>query len=278
MSGAGYVNKRQVPFTQLANAMLRDKLLSLKAKGLLSMMLSFPDGWQYYMKHLEEQSSDGREAHQNAMKDLITAGYVVRTAAADPGTGRLNGWTYEVSDERESRQAGKPSDGKPATINNYSKKTDYKKTLKDGAENRSASENPAIQTTPSREETGTAQQGESGKEATSLDTVPGAAVLVIPGALAALPGFAEAWGEWVSYRRERRLTCAAVVLRGQLSRLGKNADPVGMLTFSRENGYQGVFAPNAKGKPQTTEEANSRAAQRASDIYTMLQEETNAVF
>ena len=82
----------------------------------------------------------------------------------------------------------------------------------------------------------------------------------------------------MSYRRERRLTCAAVVLRGQLSRLGKNADPVGMLTFSRENGYQGVFAPNAKGKPQTTEEANSRAAQRASDIYTMLQEETNAVF
>lgn len=137
--------------------------------------------------------------------------------------------------------------------------------LKDGAENRSASENLADQVTLSRAETGTARRGESGKEATSLDTVPGSAALVIPGALAALPGFAEAWGEWVSYRRQRRLTCAVVVLRGHLSRLGKNADPVGMLTFSRENGYQGVFAPNAKGKPQNMQEANDKFIQGMAD-------------
>lgn len=150
--GIRNANQRRKRFTMLANAMLRDAELSLKAKGLLGVMLSFPDDWTYYMGHLETQSSDGREAHQNAMKELLAAGYVKRSVAKNPETGRLSGWEYEVSDEREtvgretvgreSRLTGKPSDGKAATTKTDSTKTYQTKTDPKGAEN-SAKENPA---------------------------------------------------------------------------------------------------------------------------------------
>lgn len=132
MTAPGIINtnKRRERFTMLANAMLRDPALSLKAKGLLGVMLSFPDDWRYYMTHLETQSSDGRESHQTAMKELIAAGYITRFPAKDPETGRLKGWEYRVTDERSTRQTGKPSDGKPATTNTDSTKTDNTKTEK----------------------------------------------------------------------------------------------------------------------------------------------------
>ena len=43
-------------YTVMSNVHLRDKALSLKAKGLLSLILSLPDDWQYNVKGLAERS------------------------------------------------------------------------------------------------------------------------------------------------------------------------------------------------------------------------------
>ena len=64
-------------FTVMANQHLRDKNLSLKAKGLLSMFLSLPETWSYSIKGLARICKEGVDAIRTALKELIQAGYVV---------------------------------------------------------------------------------------------------------------------------------------------------------------------------------------------------------
>lgn len=61
----------------MSNAHLRDRGLSLKAKGLLSMMLSLPDDWSYSYKGLASISKEGVTAIKSAMDELRERGYVV---------------------------------------------------------------------------------------------------------------------------------------------------------------------------------------------------------
>jgi hypothetical protein len=93
-----FQNKGRKNFTMLANAMLRNPGMSLKAKGLLGVMLSFPDDWKYYLTHIETQSSDGKDSHRAALKELMDFGYVIRRPLRTE-KGRLAGYEYEVSDE-----------------------------------------------------------------------------------------------------------------------------------------------------------------------------------
>ena len=65
-------------FTVMTNHHLRNKKLSLKAKGLQSLMLSLPDGWDYTMKGLASICKDGVDSIASALKELEVAGYVVR--------------------------------------------------------------------------------------------------------------------------------------------------------------------------------------------------------
>jgi hypothetical protein len=141
----GFYNPEgRVSFVQISNNALKDVRLSLKAKGLLALMLTFREGWEYYMTQLETLSRDGREAHQSAMKELVDFRYVEKTTKNDPATGKLCGWHYSVTDQptepdaqdgkavkRENRLTVKPSDGKPATNNTNPKNTKNKNTNKD---------------------------------------------------------------------------------------------------------------------------------------------------
>jgi len=62
---------------------LRDKRLSLKAKGLLSMMLSFPENWKYTEKGLAKVSKEKVDAVKTALHELEEAGYLSRTMERD---------------------------------------------------------------------------------------------------------------------------------------------------------------------------------------------------
>lgn len=66
-------------YTVMANYHLRDKEISLKAKGLLSVMLSLPSEWDYTLAGLAFISKEGVDAIRTAVKELENAGYVVRT-------------------------------------------------------------------------------------------------------------------------------------------------------------------------------------------------------
>ena len=70
-------------YTVMSNHHLRSKNLSLKAKGLLSQMLSLPDDWDYTLKGLAAINKESVDAIRTAIWELEDAGYVVRTRVRD---------------------------------------------------------------------------------------------------------------------------------------------------------------------------------------------------
>ena len=118
----------------------------------------------------------------------------------------------------------------------------------------------------------------------SLETVPRrraapAEMPEMPASLAVLPGMPEAWGEWMTYRRERKLATAPSTAKGMFVNLQKyhaeGLNPVEVIRNSIDQGYQGLFP--AKGhivkfqpRPRTTEEANEK-------FVAGFQENVNAV-
>ena len=85
--------ERTKNFTVMSNHHFKNKKLSLKAKGLLSLMLSLPDDWNYSMKGLATLSKDGIDSVRTAMKELENQGYVEKDrsrneAGCYQGTGK----------------------------------------------------------------------------------------------------------------------------------------------------------------------------------------------
>ena len=75
--------ERTRDFTVMSNYHLRDKNLSLKAKGLLSLMLSLPEDWDYTLSGLARICQEGKDAIRGAISELERAGYVWRRQTID---------------------------------------------------------------------------------------------------------------------------------------------------------------------------------------------------
>lgn len=94
------VNKTK-DYTVMANYHFRDKNLSLKAKGLLSMMLSLPDGWGYSVEGLVKLSADGRASVMAALNELEKFNYLKRSRARDL-SGKLGEAVYDIFEQPKS--------------------------------------------------------------------------------------------------------------------------------------------------------------------------------
>ena len=70
--------ERTKNYTVMSNHHFKNKNLSLKAKGLLSLMLSLPDNWNYNMHGLAFLSRDGIDSVRSAIQELEHSGYVQR--------------------------------------------------------------------------------------------------------------------------------------------------------------------------------------------------------
>jgi hypothetical protein len=76
-------------------AAIRDKRLSLKARGLHQLILSHPDTWEVNEKELVGQSDkDGRDSFRSAIKELLDAGYLEYAQQREGG--RFGGGVYNV--------------------------------------------------------------------------------------------------------------------------------------------------------------------------------------
>lgn len=107
-----------VPFAQIANAMLRDKRLSFKARGILAMVLSHAEEWDAQRDWIENQSDhDGRAAVQSALNELTKFGYrrVGKEQQADGTFRTVVLWFHEPEENDLSiiRPTENPTDGKP---------------------------------------------------------------------------------------------------------------------------------------------------------------------
>lgn len=104
-------------FTVMSNAHFRDKRLSLKAKGLLSQMLSLPAEWDYTVKGLCSINKENESAIQSALHELEQTGYLVRTRRQDE-RGRFD-CIYDIYEQPQDKKTvgGKSVTENPATEN-----------------------------------------------------------------------------------------------------------------------------------------------------------------
>lgn len=82
-------------FTIMSNTHFKERGMSLKAKGLLSLMLSLPDDWSYNIKGLCALSKDGKDSVMSALSELEKFGYLTRTRETD-SKGRFSGVRYDI--------------------------------------------------------------------------------------------------------------------------------------------------------------------------------------
>lgn len=82
-------------YTIMANYHLQDNRLSLKAKGLLSVMLALPPEWDYTLKGLTRISMEGISAIRAAILELEAAGYVTRARVRNEA-GQLTDTEYTI--------------------------------------------------------------------------------------------------------------------------------------------------------------------------------------
>ena len=110
------VNKTR-DYTVMSNHHFKDKSLSLKAKGLLSQMLSLPDDWDYTVEGLCLINRESKTSIQSALKELEEGRYLIRTRVQDE-LGRF-GYEYDIY---EQPQIDKPQTDLPQTENPYTDK------------------------------------------------------------------------------------------------------------------------------------------------------------
>ena len=109
-------------YTVMSNHHLRNHTLSLKAKGLLSQMLSLPEDWDYTLQGLAQINKESIDAIREAVRELERAGYIKRSRERDE-RGCLRGTVYTIYEQPhaeptpEEPTQEKPAQEKPALDN-----------------------------------------------------------------------------------------------------------------------------------------------------------------
>ena len=111
---AVYRVERTRDYTVMSNHHLKDTALSLKAKGLLSMFLSFPDDWNYSTRGLAAICKEGVEAIGNTIKELEKAGYIVRRQLRG-ANGRITDTEYIIYEQPQEPERTGPDMDRPDT-------------------------------------------------------------------------------------------------------------------------------------------------------------------
>lgn len=106
-------------YTIMSNHHLRNKTLSLKAKGLLSLMLSLPEDWDYTTRGLASICKEGVDSVCATVRELEAAGYIIRRRIRDKN-GQMRGMEYTVLEEPKPPQPepeqAEPSCAKPEQV------------------------------------------------------------------------------------------------------------------------------------------------------------------
>ena len=115
-------------FTVMSNYHFKEKGMSLKAKGLLSLMLSLPDDWNYSISGLVTLSKDGKDSVMSALAELEEFKYLVRNRTTN-SKGQFSGIEYNIFEQpqtenpiadkqkEEKQKAEKSNAEKPPQLN-----------------------------------------------------------------------------------------------------------------------------------------------------------------
>lgn len=99
---AVYRTQKQSNYSIIDNAFLKDKRLSLQAKGLLTFMLSLSADWDYTIAGFSAIFREGKDAIRSAIRELEVAGYLVRTQTTNDN-GQYGKNVYDIYERPELR-------------------------------------------------------------------------------------------------------------------------------------------------------------------------------
>ena len=175
-------------YTVMSNHHLRNKALSLKAKGLLSQMLSLPEDWDYTLAGLSYINREKIDAIREAVRELERAGYIQRSRERDE-KGRLRGTDYIIYEQPpnldlptlenptlgnptlENPTQEKPTLENPMQLNKDIQKTDLPKKEKSNTDLSSNHSIPILSPNPSPLREETAEPERKGTEAADAYSV-----------------------------------------------------------------------------------------------------------
>ena len=103
-------------YTVMSNHHLRNAGLSLKSKGLLSMMLSLPEDWNYTTRGLAKICKEGTDSIGSALKELERAGYIYRCQTVDKA-GKFSSNEYIIRERPVPVPPAGPSSALPSSEN-----------------------------------------------------------------------------------------------------------------------------------------------------------------
>ena len=148
----------------MSNHHLRNKELTLKAKGLLSQMLSLPEDWDYTLAGLSHINREQIDAIREAVRELERAGYIVRSRDRD-AKGRLRGADYVIYEQpqlppkpdlptlenptQENPTLEKPTQENPMQLNKEVQRTNLSKKEKSNTDTQSTHSIPILSPDPS---------------------------------------------------------------------------------------------------------------------------------
>ncbi|WP_287587215.1 DUF6017 domain-containing protein [Mogibacterium sp.] len=153
-------------YTIMSNHHLRNKELTLKAKGLLSQMLSLPENWDYTLAGLSHINKESIDAIRTAVLELEKAGYIKRSQGRDE-KGKMTAITYTIYEQPQSPVLNYPVSENPTSENPTS---DNPILEKPKAEN-PTSENPT-QLNKDIQKTDLSKKKERNKDGLNTDSIP----------------------------------------------------------------------------------------------------------
>ena len=103
-------------YSVMSNYHFKEKEMSLKAKGLLSLMLSLPDDWDYSIAGLASLSKDGKDSVMSALKELEKFGYLERKTIRNE-KGHIKDYEYNIFEcpKFTPQDSEKPNQDNPDT-------------------------------------------------------------------------------------------------------------------------------------------------------------------
>ena len=162
--------ERTRDYTVMSNHHLRNANLSLKAKGLLSMMLSLPDDWNYTTRGLAKICKEGVDAIGAALRELEGAGYIVRHQRREK-SGRITDTEYVIY-EQPQPDLSQPDTASPDTENPDMEKPDTEKPAELNIENsntqKSSTDGSSTDSIPFRETAAARPPERKGRDAMSV--------------------------------------------------------------------------------------------------------------
>ena len=148
-------------YTVMSNHHLRNKELTLKAKGLLSQMLSLPENWDYTLAGLSHINKESIDAIRTAIWELEKAGYIERSQGRDE-KGKMTAITYTIYEQPISPVLDQPVLENP---------TSDKPVLENPTTDNPTSENP-MQLNKDIQTTNLSKKEEINKDGLNTDSIP----------------------------------------------------------------------------------------------------------